>query len=316
MYILLGFVLYYFCFFFFFFLMIRRPPRSTLFPYTTLFRSRTGHQRFSGNRFRWSPLIPARSPATARYAPEHPPHKPHPRRYVGEDGIARLLADHVDRRDYKETGNTGKDRGVNNPEVSDPMHAEIPVYYGRLVALGSHLAGTGGVVAPGLVPDELLYLLPATNVLARHQLPFDYLTRAAHHAPYELHTFHHGLEVVPARVAAFIEVVEVDPGHVPGVARFELHAASPVEGVTFQDGPGKTVLLPLYLLRVSRIITPEVAGQTEDKEVGILPVAPRLFDDAERHSVGGIHTLAGLPLPKARVRLLVGAGGFELTVLE
>src|SRR2546421_11344597 len=28
---------YFFCFFF---LMIRRPPRSTLFPYTTLFRSR------------------------------------------------------------------------------------------------------------------------------------------------------------------------------------------------------------------------------------------------------------------------------------
>src|SRR2546430_17684778 len=27
------------CSFFFFFLMIRRPPRSTLFPYTTLFRS-------------------------------------------------------------------------------------------------------------------------------------------------------------------------------------------------------------------------------------------------------------------------------------
>src|SRR2546429_8429791 len=27
------------CVFFFFFLMIRRPPRSTLFPYTTLFRS-------------------------------------------------------------------------------------------------------------------------------------------------------------------------------------------------------------------------------------------------------------------------------------
>src|SRR5256885_17243234 len=27
--------------FFFFFLMIRRPPRSTLFPYTTLFRSPT-----------------------------------------------------------------------------------------------------------------------------------------------------------------------------------------------------------------------------------------------------------------------------------
>src|SRR4051812_50221408 len=33
-------------FFFFFFLMIRRPPRSTLFPYTTLFRSLTALRRF------------------------------------------------------------------------------------------------------------------------------------------------------------------------------------------------------------------------------------------------------------------------------
>src|SRR5438477_13177906 len=33
------FTLFYFIFIFFF-LMIRRPPRSTLFPYTTLFRSR------------------------------------------------------------------------------------------------------------------------------------------------------------------------------------------------------------------------------------------------------------------------------------
>src|SRR2546426_6117798 len=32
--------------FFFFFLMIRRPPRSTLFPYTTLFRS--GQDQFGG----------------------------------------------------------------------------------------------------------------------------------------------------------------------------------------------------------------------------------------------------------------------------
>src|SRR6266540_6490690 len=32
---------YLFVFSFFFFLMIRRPPRSTLFPYTTLFRSRS-----------------------------------------------------------------------------------------------------------------------------------------------------------------------------------------------------------------------------------------------------------------------------------
>src|SRR5688572_31345968 len=44
MYIYYIFYLYFFHFFFFF-LMIRRPPRSTLFPYTTLFRSELQHGR-------------------------------------------------------------------------------------------------------------------------------------------------------------------------------------------------------------------------------------------------------------------------------
>src|SRR5439155_21194755 len=35
---------------FFFFLMIRRPPRSTLFPYTTLFRSRGFRSPLDGRR--------------------------------------------------------------------------------------------------------------------------------------------------------------------------------------------------------------------------------------------------------------------------
>src|SRR5256885_16653658 len=39
LYIFFLYIIIYFCFLFFFFLMIRRPPRSTLFPYTTLFRS-------------------------------------------------------------------------------------------------------------------------------------------------------------------------------------------------------------------------------------------------------------------------------------
>src|SRR3989442_1794354 len=41
----------------FFFLMIRRPPRSTLFPYTTLFRSLGEHRRE-----RAAVRIPARAP--------------------------------------------------------------------------------------------------------------------------------------------------------------------------------------------------------------------------------------------------------------
>src|SRR6266705_2773784 len=42
---------------FFFFLMIRRPPRSTLFPYTTLFRSVAPRQNMAcRGEFRWRPL--------------------------------------------------------------------------------------------------------------------------------------------------------------------------------------------------------------------------------------------------------------------
>src|SRR2546429_729057 len=39
--------------FFFFFLMIRRPPRSTLFPYTTLFRSQP-----PARKMRATPRVP------------------------------------------------------------------------------------------------------------------------------------------------------------------------------------------------------------------------------------------------------------------
>src|SRR2546422_6006599 len=39
----------------FFFLMIRRPPRSTLFPYTTLFRSPTWYSSYPGPCGRYGP---------------------------------------------------------------------------------------------------------------------------------------------------------------------------------------------------------------------------------------------------------------------
>src|SRR2546425_12092991 len=52
--------------FFFFFLMIRRPPRSTLFPYTTLFRSaQHRHEERGANTGATTPhhAFPAQRPA-------------------------------------------------------------------------------------------------------------------------------------------------------------------------------------------------------------------------------------------------------------
>src|SRR3712207_7141352 len=45
---------------FFFFLMIRRPPRSTLFPCTTLFRSRGGRREHRRGGHAGAPAAPPR----------------------------------------------------------------------------------------------------------------------------------------------------------------------------------------------------------------------------------------------------------------
>src|SRR6266478_8069266 len=67
---------FFFFFFFFFFLMIRRPPRSTLFPYTTLFRS-----------LHWR----ARSPPPDQYPSQHrSPRRPCPSMQRSEEHTSEL----------------------------------------------------------------------------------------------------------------------------------------------------------------------------------------------------------------------------------
>src|SRR5256885_16881017 len=56
--------------FFFFFLMIRRPPRSTLFPYTTLFRS--GRNRAGADEALWLEESHGRSEAKEGYRQYRP----------------------------------------------------------------------------------------------------------------------------------------------------------------------------------------------------------------------------------------------------
>src|SRR3712207_7891282 len=85
-------------FLYFFFLMIRRPPRSTLFPYTTLFRSRAGAARLRpGGRG----LPPVRRPGPARRLHEpvvlHLPEVPAqaPERSVLDRKSTRLNSSHA-----------------------------------------------------------------------------------------------------------------------------------------------------------------------------------------------------------------------------
>src|SRR3989475_13190732 len=81
---------------FFFFLMIRRPPRSTLFPYTTLFRSLyAGSRTTHGRGLR---LLPDRLRAW-RYSVQRP---------AGAAGPGRREARRTARRDAAHGGRAGR----------------------------------------------------------------------------------------------------------------------------------------------------------------------------------------------------------------
>src|SRR2546426_10873765 len=63
---------------FFFFLMIRRPPRSTLFPYTTLFRSPVPDPKAQRDRIVLAGEVP--SPAAPPPGCPFHPRCPHPKK--------------------------------------------------------------------------------------------------------------------------------------------------------------------------------------------------------------------------------------------
>src|SRR5215204_2561527 len=146
-----------FFFFFFFFLMIRRPPRSTLFPYTTLFRSSgpgIGRHRRRPSR---TGSCGSRWPVASQPTPFG----------VGEDDLRGLLAEHVHGRDDEESRDAREDGRVDDPQAVHAEDAEAAVDDGPLVALGAaHAAGAGGMMAPRLLADERLDLLARPDPVA------------------------------------------------------------------------------------------------------------------------------------------------------
>src|SRR2546427_3371733 len=66
---------------FFFFLMIRRPPRSTLFPYTTLFRSRL--------KEKWHAIIATAGAASRKTTGRSGPVVSEPARGGGAEAMSR-----------------------------------------------------------------------------------------------------------------------------------------------------------------------------------------------------------------------------------
>src|ERR1039457_7415815 len=99
-------MLLYSYFLLFFFLMIRRPPRSTLFPYTTLFRS---HIKPNG-----TPPKQKHQPATQNRSEEHTSELQSPCNLV-----CRLLLEKKKKKHKKSTKNRARTTSIT-------LHASVP----------------------------------------------------------------------------------------------------------------------------------------------------------------------------------------------
>src|SRR5215510_5325481 len=106
--------MYCFFFFFFFFLMIRRPPRSTLFPYTTLFRSQP---RDSLDPRRISSRIASLPASNALMS-----------RCVCSSKISRLLSSHSPARPCASLANSWARRPSSPPCSARSSRACAPVF--------------------------------------------------------------------------------------------------------------------------------------------------------------------------------------------
>src|SRR2546422_3955635 len=97
--------------------MIRRPPRSTLFPYTTLFRSGLGWDRVERRRGRCDPHV-------LRCAPGRPAGRPRSEEHTSE--LQSRL--HLVCRLLLEKKNANADKGY-----TEPIAAASPPLYNTLL---------------------------------------------------------------------------------------------------------------------------------------------------------------------------------------
>src|SRR2546421_8657361 len=126
----------------FFFLMIRRPPRSTLFPYTTLFRSREVTDGCDGTWVAHPGLVPI---AKAVFDE----HMPRPNQY--EKQRPDVLVDAADLLDFRPEG------PITEPGLRNNI--SVGIQY-----LGAWLAGNGCVPVFNLMEDA------ATAEISRSQI--------------------------------------------------------------------------------------------------------------------------------------------------
>src|SRR5216683_8110511 len=99
---------------------------------------------------------------------------------VFHDDICRLLRNHVDWHDYEKSGDSGKNRRVNDAQTFYSANSKPRVQHGILVICSPDLASARSVVTPRTVLDEPADTLIRFQVDALHdfRMEFQFMLRA------------------------------------------------------------------------------------------------------------------------------------------
>src|SRR5579885_31713 len=163
------------------------------------------------------------------------------------DDIGGLLADHINGGHNEIAWDAGEDGGVDDAQSADSAHSKPAVENGHRIVAGSDFVGAGGVMAPGLVLDELAQFFGGIAALSGPQFAHYVAAKFAVHGADEVDALDHRIEV-RAAVVSFREVAEFDVGGAGGVGGAERHAAGGVVGIGLEHSPGKPVAKMLELL--------------------------------------------------------------------
>src|SRR5262249_19082604 len=213
---------------------------------------------------------------------------------VRDDGVARLFSDHVDGAENEQAGDPWEYRSVHHPQAFGAAHPEIAVEHRHRVVRAADLAGAAGMVAPGIVLDEIAQLVARAYLRAGHDLVED-ARGPPRDLAHELDAGDDAVKVVLPGAVAVVEISEIDARRVVRLLRLQPYAAGGVVGVALEDVPGeeRAAASPRG---IAGAIAGEMAGDRAQEQIRVVRADMRTLDDRGDRAVGGVEAVAVLPL--------------------
>src|SRR3954447_18627814 len=215
----------------------------------------------------------------------------------------------------KKPGDARENRGVDDAQTLRADDAKAAVDDRFRIVGSADPASTRGVMSPRVVANPFGKVV-VVDSRAREKLAPD-LEVLRVHAPDEFHRLHDRREVLTVGIVAILEVAKVNAGRFEWILAFQSDRAGVVVRMRLNDGPGERGFSRNDQLRVAGVIAVEVAGKSEDEEVGRIRLARVRLQDHRRHRAARrVDAFAAKPVLERRIGWISGERRSERGALE